>query len=154
LQDYEYLWLLEDHLRAVKDEVGPDAFWLDPRQRPLELCRRVIWSFYDYTRDPDVLLATRSAVADEIEALQTSPRLIVQTSPPEGTPIPDGPRMVNVRGLAPPGATVSLNGQAITNVRPSGYFSHYCFLDDQPTITVTVNHQGTERSVYRTFPLR
>ncbi len=39
LQDYEYLWLLEDRLRTVKQQVGEDAFWLDPRQRSLELCR-------------------------------------------------------------------------------------------------------------------
>ena len=58
LQDYEYLWTLEDRLRTIKEQVGQDAFWLDPRQRSLEFCRRVIWSFHDYTRDPHVLLET------------------------------------------------------------------------------------------------
>ncbi len=153
LQDYEYLWLLENRLRAVKQQVGQDAFWLDPRQRSLELCRRVIWSFYDYTRDPQVLLETRRAVAEEIEALQNAPLLVVQTSPPEGTPIPAGPRMVNVRGLVPPGAQVLLNGQPVPNVRPSGYFYQCCFLNDDPTITVTVDYQGAQRTVRRTFPL-
>ena len=117
------------------------------------LRRRVIWSFYDYTRDPNVLLATRRAIAEEIEALQTEPLLIVQTSPPEGTAIPAGPRHVIVRGLAPPGATVSLDGQPIKNVRPSGYFFHYSFLSDGPTITVTVEHRGKKRTVTRTFKL-
>jgi hypothetical protein len=154
LQDYEYLWLLADRLREIKQEVGADAFWLDPRQRSLELCRRVIWSFHDYTRDPAVLQATRAAVAEEIEALRSQPRLIVQTSPPEGTPLPAGPRMINVRGLVTPGATVLLNGQEVANVRPSGYFAHYCFLDDEPTIRVTVQQAGTERTVERSFPLR
>ena len=50
LEDYEYLWVLEDRLRALKERVGSDAHWLDPRQRPLELCRRVIWDFCGYTR--------------------------------------------------------------------------------------------------------
>ena len=104
-------WTLEDQLHAIKEQVGQDAFWLDPRQRSLELCRRVIWSFHDYTRDPNVLLETRRAIAEEIESLQSAPLLVVQTSPPEGTPIPAGPRMVNVRGLVPPGATVKLNGE-------------------------------------------
>ena len=153
LQDFEYLWMLEDRLRAIKQQTGQDAFWLDPRQRPLELCRRVIWSFHDYTRDPGVLLETRRAVAEEIESLAAAPRLIVQTSPPEGTPIPAGPRMVNVRGLAPPGATVLLNGTAVANVRPSGYFAHYCFLGENPVMTVTVEHAGRRRSVTRTFKL-
>ena len=153
LQDFEYLWSLEDRLRAIQRRVGKDAFWLDPRQRSLELCRRVIWSFHDYTRDPNILFQTRRAIAEEIEALQTAPLLVVQTSPPEGTPIPAGPRMVNVRGLAPPGATVLLNGETIANVRPSGYFSHYWFPSDDPVMTITVDHQGARRTVQRTFPL-
>jgi hypothetical protein len=153
LQDYETLWVLEDRLRGIKQRTGADAFWLDPRQRPLELCRRVVWSFHDYTRDPNVLLETRRLIAEEIETLQTAPLLVVQTSPPEGTPIPAGPRMVNVRGLASPGAEVRLNGEPIQNLRPSGYFSHYCFLTDDPVITVAANHQGTRRVATRTFEL-
>ncbi len=113
----------------------------------------MIWSFHDYTRDPWVLLETRRTIAEEVEALQTGPLLVVQTSPPEGTPIPEGPRMVNVRGLAPPGAKVLLNGQAVPNVRPSGYFYQCCFLNDSPTITVTVDHEGAQQTVRRTFSL-
>ncbi len=154
LQDFEYLWVLEDQLRRTKDRIGADAFWLDPRQRPLELCRRVIWSFHDYTRDPAVLLDTRRAIAEEIEALQASPLLVVQTSPPEGTVIPAGPRHVNVRGLVPPGAKVTINGKPVASVRPSGYFRHACFMaDDTPTITIAAEHQGKTRTTTRTFRL-
>jgi hypothetical protein len=153
LQDYEYLRLLEDKLRAIKERVGDDAFWLDPRQRSLELCRRVIWSFHDCTRDPQVLWQTRRAIAEEIASLEKAPLLVVQTSPPEGTPIPAGPRMVNVRGLVPPGATVKLNGEPVSNVRPSGYFSHYWFPSEGGQLTVTVDHEGQHRNDSRTFPL-
>jgi len=154
IQDYEYLRVLEERLRQFKAQAGPDAFWLDPRQRPLELCRRVIWSFHDHTRDPQVLLDTRRAIAEEIEALQAEPRLVVQTCPPEGTLVPAGPRAVNLRGLAPPGAKVMLNGRLLNNVRPSGYFCHAVFLgDNQPRVEVTVEHGGRKRSVVRTFKL-
>ena len=85
IQDFEYLRVLEERLRQVKLRAGEEAFWLDPRQRPLELCRRVIWSFHEYTRNPDLMLGTRRAIAEELEALQAEPRLVVQTSPPEGT---------------------------------------------------------------------
>ncbi len=97
LQDYEYLWTLEDRMRAVKARLGEEACWLDPRQRSLELCRRGVQSCYEHTRDPQVLYATRAALADEIEALDSSPLLIVQTSPPEGSVVPAGPIMINVR---------------------------------------------------------
>jgi len=154
LEDFEYLWVLEDRLREIKNRIGEDAFWLDPRQRSLELCRRVVWSFHDYTRDPGVMLEARRAIAEEIEALQTQPLLIVQTSPPEGTVVPAGPRNIGIRGLVPPGAKVTVNGRPVENVRPSGYFLQVHFMrDDRPTITVTVEHNGKKRSAKRTFKL-
>ncbi len=61
--------------------------------------------------------------------------------------------MVNVRGLVPPDATVMLNGEPVPNVRPSGYFSHFWFPADDPVLTITVDHQGKQRSVCRTFQL-
>jgi len=152
LQDFEYLWVLEDRLAKIKKRIGAEAFWLDPRQRPLELCRRVIWSFHDYTRDPKVMLDTRRAIAEEIESLQSDPLLIVQTSPPEGTVVPAGPRNIGIRGLVPPGAKVTLNGKPIKNVRPSGYFLQAHFMpDSQPTLTIVVEHKGKKRTAKRTF---
>lgn len=152
LQDFEYLWVLEHELARIKQSHGAGAFWLDPRQRPLELCRRVIWSFHDYTRDPRIMLETRREIAEEIEALRTPPLLVVQTSPPEAAIIPAGPRVVNVRGLAPAGATVTLNGKPVRKILPSGYFVQAYFMsDDNPTITVTVEHHGKKRTVRRTM---
>ncbi|MCD6175045.1 MAG: DUF4091 domain-containing protein [Planctomycetes bacterium] len=151
IQDFEYLWVLENELKKIKEKVGAEAFWLEPRQRSLELCKRVIWSFYDYTRDDNLLWRTRKAIAEEIEAMKVEPFLIVQTSPEEGTTIPFGPRHVNVRGLVTPGSKVTVNGKNIVNVRPSGYFL-YAYLDDkQPTITITAEFNGKKRTVQRTF---
>jgi hypothetical protein len=151
LQDYEYLWTLQDKLRRIKDNAGENALWLEPRQRPLELCRRVIWSFHDYTRDPGTLLQTRVAIAEEIEALETKPMLVVQTSPPEGTAIPAGPRHIIIRGLTCPGAKVTVNRNAV-NVNPDGYFSAYWFLsDNQSTITVTATSGTKQRTAIRKF---
>ncbi len=152
LQDFEYLWVLEDRLGKVKQKVGNDAFWLDPRQRPLELCRRVVQSFHAHTRDGKVLLNTRSAIAEEIEALQSDPLVIVQTSPPEGTVVPAGPRVVNVRGLIPPGAKARINGKDIQGVRPNGTFVVPHFMEiSAPVIRIEVEHNGARRTVSRTF---
>jgi len=153
LQDFEYLWLLEDGLRQLKERVGADAHWLDPRQRSLELCRRVVQSFYDHTRDPQVLMETRRLLAYEIEALAEAPLLVVQTSPPENTFVPAGPRNIGVRGLVAPGAAVTINGKPVP-VRDSGYFCQAWFMpDNQPVITVEVNENGAHRSVSRSFIL-
>jgi hypothetical protein len=154
LQDFEYLWLLEHQLARVKQQIGPEAASLDPRQRPLELCRRVVWSFHDYTREAARLLETRGAIAREIEALQSVPLLVIQTSPPEGTVVPAGPRVVLVRGWSTPGAKVTLNGQPVTNVRPSGYFYATHFLPDgQPVVRITSEHQGRQQTAERAFLL-
>ena len=154
IQDYEYLSVLEERLQQIKARVGPDAFWLDPRQRSLELCRRVVWSFHDYTRDPTLLLATRAEIAAEIEALGIDPLVVVQTTPPEGTVVPAGPRHINVRGLIPPGATITINGAQVKNVRPSGYFRHVHFMpDDKPIIRLVIQHQGRTREIVRRFRL-
>lgn len=154
LEDYEYLWVLEDRIRHLKETVGEDAFWVDPRQRPLELCRRVTWSLHDYTRDPGLMLETRHQVADEIEDLDDDLLLYVQTSPPEGTEFPAGPRNCGIRGLVTPGARVIVNGEPVENVRESGYFSLYYFVPDgKPTITVTAELDDMKKTVIRTFKL-
>jgi hypothetical protein len=154
LEDYEYLWVLENEISKIKRRIGKEAFWLDPRQRSLELCRRVVWSFYEYTRDPDIMLDTRRAIAREIEQLSVGPLLIVQTSPPEGTVVPSGPRNIGVRGLVQPGAKVTLNGTPVKKVRPSGYFLQAYFMPaNNPTITITVEHNGRKRTAERVFKL-
>ena len=154
LQDFEYLWVLENKLSVIKSRLGKEALWLDPRQRPLELCQRVAWSFHDYTRDSNVILDTREAIAREIEGLEAEPLLIVQSSPPEGTVVPAGPRNIGIRGLVPPGAKVTLNDRPVQNVRPSGYFLYAHFMPDhKPKITITVEHNGKKRTAERTFKL-
>ena len=155
LQDYEYLWVLERKLSIIKQKIGREASWLNPRQRPLEFCRRVVSSFYEYTRDSGIMLNTRQAIAREIEELSTEPVLIVQTSPPEGTFVPAGPRNIGVRGLVQPGATVTINGRPAGNVRASGYFLQAHFMSsDNPTIEVTVEYKGRKRTTKRTFNLQ
>jgi hypothetical protein len=157
LQDYEYLWTLENRLRALKAHIGASAGWLDPRQRPLELCRRVVQSFYDHTRDPKVLLDTRATIADEIEGLDAVPLLYVQTSPPEGTITPAGPITINVRGLAAPGAKIAINDQPVIeqNTGADGSFVGMVFItSEKPEIVVTAELNGVTRTAKRVFVVK
>lgn len=156
LQDYEYLWTLEHKLRAIKVRLGNDGVWLNPRQRSLELCRRVVQSFYDHTRDPKMLLDTRATIADEIEALDATPLLYVQTTPPDGTFAPAGPTMINVRGVATPGAKITLNGVPIipANITARGYFIGEVFINAKaPEIVVKAELNGVTRECRRFFKM-
>jgi len=68
--------------------------------------------------------------------------------------VPAGPRAVNLRGLASPGAKVTINGKPLNNVRPSGYFCQAVFLgDNQPQVVAAVEQNGQKRSTVRTFKL-
>jgi hypothetical protein len=152
LQDYEYLWTLERRLADLKRRRGEGAVWLDPRQRPLEICRRVVTSFYDHTRNASVLLEARRAIAEEIESLERGPLLYVQTEPAEGTAIPSGPRLINIRGLAAPGAEVTVNGQKVKTVQEDGAFM-VAWFPDTPAVTIKAVKDGRSCETMRTFRL-
>jgi len=157
LQDYEYLWTLENRLGELKKHIGDDAKWLDPRQRPLELCHRVVQSFYDHTRDPKVLMNTRATIADEIDALDTMPLLYVQTSPPETTVTPEGPILINVRGIVTPGAKITINSTPVipANITKTGCFIGCVFLTEKENeVVVTAELNGVTRTCKRVFVVK
>ena len=154
LQDFEYLWLLEKRMSEAKQRLGEDGSWLDPRQRPKELCQRVVQSFYEHTRDPKILLDTRRAVADEIEALDAAPLLVVQTSPSDGSITPAGPITVNIRGLVTPGAKVTLNGKEVLpqNISPKGCFVEVRLITaKEPELVISAELDGKHAVAKRAF---
>ncbi len=153
LQDYEYLWVLEQRLADLKQRLGDDGWWLDPRQRPEELCRRVVQSFYRYSPDPEALLTARGLIADQIEALDAEPLLFVQTSPAEHTEIPAGPRLINIYGAATVGALISVNGEEKLTVGASGTFEMPHFIGGDGVVRVTATLDGRTAHADRAFVL-
>ena len=172
VQDYEYLWVLTDRYRRLIERMGGDngLFWLNPEQRAMELCRRVVDSFTIYTHDPVVLLDTRRTIVSEIEALAAEHPVVVQTSPPEGTVLHGEPRCIVVRGLAPPGSHVFLttnplpdhasglvdrpDPERVARIAHNGYFAvRYCLADGEPEIRVIVEHGDDITTVLRRFVL-
>jgi hypothetical protein len=155
LEDFESLRALEERLRALKNRYGEAARRLDPRQRPLEICRKVAWGFRDYTRDPEVLLAARREIAAEIEAADRGPLRVVQTSPPDNFPVPGWPRVANLWGIADPSWEVKVNGRPVSNITADGVFFQALFLGDAETEIVVEARQGerTARAVRHLPPL-
>ena len=76
MEDYEYLWLLEDKTRVVMAQlgVGEDRFPADSISR--EICGRLVRSLTDYETDPEVFYSTRRALAEQIIQLDQSPILL------------------------------------------------------------------------------
>lgn len=152
LQDFEYLRLLEVRLFSIKKKLGVKAEWLDPRQRPLEICRRVAWSFYDFTRSGQVLLDARRSIAEEIEAASKPGFFYVQTEPMEGTSLPYGLRLINVRGLAEPGAMIRIDGEQVAQADKDGCFAAYFFVS-RPVTTFEAEKDGKKQTLTRKFVL-
>jgi len=152
LQDYEYLWTLEQRIAAIKKRLGADADWLDPRRRPLELCRRAVQGFYEHTRDGAVLLAAREQAAGEVEAIAAGRYLYVQTDPPDGSDVPAGPRVILIRGVADPGADITVNGSKVASAGPDGLFAAHWFLAT-PRISVRAVKGDRALAAERTFRL-
>jgi hypothetical protein len=154
LEDYEYLHLLTQKTAALKSRLGDAAAWLDPPRRAKELCRRVIPSISDWQHDPAQIMSTRHQIADEIIALDQAPLLLVQTEPSAGSTLINGPIVVEVRGIADPGATVTVAGRRV-EVRPNGTFACTAYPSGESgEIAIEAEHQGKKKATTRRFAVR
>jgi hypothetical protein len=86
IEDHAYLMLLEQSARAAAERMKLNEF--NARAWTLTFIRSVTPSLQDYPRDPEVLLATRDAVARTIEAFAASDRS--RLPPPFGTATTQG----------------------------------------------------------------
>ena len=151
LEDYEYLWLLENRIAEIKTRAGPGFSWIDPSQRGVELASRVIARMNVFTGNPEVLYDAKLAILRELLDLDLSPRLLVQSNPPEGSTVIDHTGLVEVFGLSDPGTTVAVNGKAVP-VDESGYFATAVSLTvDQNVVWAEAKSAKGERSLQRSF---
>ncbi|MCC6442504.1 MAG: DUF4091 domain-containing protein [Armatimonadetes bacterium] len=150
LEDFEYLWLLQDAFASAVKKLGNPS--LPARARSDELCRLLVHSITDYERDPARLNDIRHRIAQEIVALSALPALLVTTSPPAGSEVVSGPISLIVRGAAEPGTSVTVNGQAV-DLNMSGTFSIQTW-PEGGKVTVTAEKDGQKKTVEREFRVR
>jgi len=120
-EDFEYLHLLSTKTAVLKTLLGDKASWLDPQRRAMELARQVVPAIVAFERDPARIMQVRHQVAEEILALDQRPLLLVQTEPPAGSTLWDGPIAVELLGVTEPGTEVQVNGRPVT-VEEDGTF--------------------------------
>ncbi len=150
IEDFEYLCLLCSKTAEAKNRLGKPAAWVDVRRRAEELARRVVPAITDCEKDPAKILAVRTAIADEIIALDRQPLLIVQTEPSDGSTVVEGPIVVEVWGITEPGAVVKVNGTPV-DVAADGTFVGRAMHE----AVVEAEHNGKKQtSSMRRFVLR
>jgi hypothetical protein len=149
LQDYECLWLLEDRFAKLKQSAGLD--WLIASQRGLELAGRVVPSMERFTRDPRVLYAARRQALEEILDLDSKPRLVVQSNPPEGAAILYGPASIELHVWSDPGAEILLNGRPVAVDAGGAFHENVSVRPGRSTIEVKARLAGVEKTATRNF---
>ena len=113
LQDYECLWLLENKISRMRSTLAARAAAIiDPRQRGVEIAAQVITDYHDHTRNPEVLYQARRQAIEEALSLEQSPRVLLQTSPLEYSPVGKD-CAIDIHGWAEPGTLLRANGESV-----------------------------------------
>lgn len=153
IQDYEYLWLLQDKVRQMKGGMSSRVSSLiEPPRRSLEIAARVVRTTDDCSNDPNALYEARRQILREILDLDQSPRVIVQTNPIEHSRVAND-AAIDVHGWAEPGTRVTINGTDVP-VAEDGLFMENVGLSSKQTITVEArNEQASKWTTRRFIPL-
>ncbi len=150
IQDYEYLWLLEDRIRQMKAGLSDRvAALIDPSQRSIEIAMRVVRTTADYSNDPNTLYAARRQVIEELLDLEQTPRVLVQTSPLEHTRVAND-TSIDVHGWAEPGTRITINGTEAP-VADDGLFMENVRLSRAGTIVVEARSRQASKRITRRF---
>ncbi len=153
LEDYECLCLLESKIAALREALSPRiAELVEPNRRGVEIASRVVRTYSDFTRDPDVLYAARRQAIEEAVELDASPRVLLQTNPLEHSTIAND-CSVDVHGWADPGTTIRINGHE-TPVAEDGLFLLQLSPSTDGTIVLEAQKGEANKSITRHFKLQ
>jgi pyrimidine operon attenuation protein/uracil phosphoribosyltransferase len=149
LQDYEYLWMLEDKISRMKAGLSERLSIIEPSRRGVEIASQVVRSMDTYTKAPNELYAAKKQIIEELLDLDRAPRVIVQTKPPEHTPVGDG-CAIDLYGWAEPRTRVTVGGREIP-VAADGLFMENVRLSRDNTIVVMAENNRGKKIIVRTF---
>ena len=108
IQDYEYFWLLEQKIRALKDSLGYNFAWIDPKRRGKEIAGKVVMGLAKHSNDPQALYKAKIEVISELMDFDKSPGVYVQMNPELNTVLKNG-ATVEIYGWAEPGTKIMVN---------------------------------------------
>ncbi len=154
IQDYEYLWMLENEIRHLKDSLGTRFHWIDPTQRGKEIASKVVKSLRDYTRDPQVLYNAREEVLQELMDFNSAPGLYVQTNPPENTAVQVNGWVGEVFGWTEPGTNIEIDGDQVPVDKQGLFMYNVKILQDKNYVTIKASSVDGNKEVKRYFDVR
>ena len=153
IQDYEYFWMLEDKIQALKDSLGSQFSWIEPRQRGEEIAGNVVMDFAEHTDDPLVLYKAKMAVIKELLDFNTSPRIYIQTNPKENSSFTDASD-VEVFGWTEPGTKIVINGKEIPVNKQGLFLDLFQLSSNSGSVVVKASNPNGSKDIVRNFVVK
>jgi hypothetical protein len=149
LQDYEYLWMLEDKIAKMKAGLSERLSIIDPSRRGVEIASQVVKTMSEYSKDPNVLYAAKRQIVNELLDLDRAPKLIVQTNPLEHSKVAND-CAIDLHGWAEPGTKIIVHNRELP-VAEDGLFMENVRLSRDNTIVVEAEHEKGKKTIVRSF---
>jgi hypothetical protein len=149
IQDYEYFWLLENKIGTLKDSLGAQFSWIDPRQRGKEIISQVAMGLKEHSDDPRLLYHAKMDVIREIMDFKNSPAIYLQTNPPEHGHIINR-SVVELLGWTEPGTEIMVNGKKLS-VAYDGLFMERYLIYKGDRLEIKAKNGKGEKTIIRDF---
>ena len=153
IQDYEYFWMLENKIAALKDSLGSRFSWIDPKQRSKEITDGVVMSLLKHTDDPQDIYKAKKEVIKELLDFETSPRIYVQTDPVVNSTLTFR-SSIAVYGWTEPGTKIVINGQEIPVSQQGLFLEQFTMSMQQEKITIQATNPNGEKKIIRNFVIQ
>lgn len=153
IQDYEYFWMLENKIRALKDSLGSQFKWIDPSQRGKEIAGRVVMDFAEHSDDPAALYNAKMEVIRELMDFNTSPRIYIQTNPKESATFTDASD-VEVFGWTEPGTKIVINGKEIPVTKQGLFLDLFQLRSKTSSIIINASNPAGSKEIVRNFMIK
>lgn len=153
IQDYEYFWMLENKIKALKDSLGSQFTWIDPKQRGKEIAGKVVMDFAEHSDDPAVLYKAKMEVIRELMDFNTSPRIYIQTNPGENTSFTDASD-VEVFGWTEPGTKIVINGKEIPVTKQGLFLDLFQLRSKASSIIINASNSAGSKEIVRNFVIK
>jgi len=149
IQDYEYLWMLEDKIAKMKAGLGERLSIIEPSRRPVEIASKIVRTMDNYNKNPDTLYSVKKQIINELLDLDRAPKLIVQTNPLEHSTVGND-CAIDLYGWAEPGTKIVVQGRELP-VSEDGLFMENVRLSRDNTIVIEAEHKKGKKTLVRSF---
>lgn len=149
IQDYEYLWMLEDKIAKIKAGLSKRLSIIEPSRRGVEIASQVVKTMSTYSKDPYILYAAKRQIINELLDLDRAPKLIVQTNPLEHATVGND-CAIDLYGWAEPGTRIIVHGRELP-VSEDGLFMENVRLSRDNTIIIEAEHKKGKKTLVRSF---